>query len=92
MEIMKNKAYAFCVLVLFLICLAFCSKIETEYTKECIVKNVQADKILIEDKTGSLWEFEGTNFSTGDKVRVTFNNNHTDTIKDDKIKKIEKNT
>lgn len=69
--------------------LCVCSYLETTYTREAKVIKVSEDEIiLVEDTTGNLWEFYGSDLSVGDKIRLIMDDRHTTDIHDDVIKDI----
>ena len=72
----------------FSLALCFCSKVETTYNREATVTNVSNEIVTVIDESGNEWNFVGNNFSTGDKVKLVMDNNHTNTIKDDVIKNV----
>lgn len=89
--ILKKWMQALLMAVVFILILGLCSIIETTYTQKATVIEVENNIILMEDKSGHVWEFEASEFSVGDEVELVMNNNHTDLIlEDDKIKKIKK--
>lgn len=61
------------------------------YTAKATVIQVTKEEVKIKDDLGYLWNFYGNDFSVGDRVAVTFNDNGTDNIaKDDVIVKVKK--
>lgn len=90
----NSKAHDVIVLIIativFLSYLLFASVISSRYSKETIVRNVEGEIIVVEDKQGNLWEFRGEGFKERDKVKVIFDNNNTETIFDDEIIKAKK--
>lgn len=76
--------------IVFLSYLLFASVISSQYSKETVVRNVEGEIIVVEDKQGNLWEFRGEGFKERDKVKVVFDNNNTETIFDDEIIKAKK--
>ena len=76
--------------VVFLSYLLVASVISSRYSKETVVRNVEGEVIVVEDKQGNLWEFRGEGFKERDKVKVVFDNNNTETIFDDEIIKAKK--
>lgn len=59
------------------------------YTMDCVVVDVEAQNVVVEDTTGNVWEFYGNDYLIGDKISVTFYDNGTDNRKDDIIEKVE---
>ena len=69
-----------------IILIGFCGYIETHYTRQATVIEVNGDVITVEDNCGYLWDFEGDGFTVGDNVSIKMYNNTTDNIiKDDEI-------
>ena len=88
---LKEWIQGLLIAIIFILILNFCSIVETTYTQNATVIQVKNNIILIEDKKGYVWEFKASEFSVGDKVKLTMDNNHTDLIiNDDKIKQIKK--
>ena len=70
----------------FIILVSFCGYIETHYTRQATVIEVNGDVITVEDNCGYIWDFEGDGFTVGDNVSMKMYNNTTDNIiKDDEI-------
>jgi len=60
--------------------------IDSHYTREGFVSEVEGDVIIIEDKTGNLWEVESEQLEVGQSVKMKMFNGHThNTLKDDEI-------
>ena len=62
--------------------------IETTYTRNAVVVNVDDLEITAEDKQGNLWVFVADGYSINDDVTLIMNDNHTTKITDDKIIKV----
>ena len=62
--------------------------IETTYTRNAIVINVDNLEVTVEDKQGNLWVFIADGYSINDDVTLIMNDNHTTKITDDKIIKV----
>lgn len=62
--------------------------IETTYTRNAVVVNVDNLEVTAEDKQGNLWVFIADGYSINDNVTLVMNDNHTTKITDDKIIKI----
>ena len=68
---------------------AVAETIETYYSMDGVIINVNSDEISVEDSTGNIWTFFGKEYSINDEVRIIFFNNHTDNTRvDDKIIKV----
>ena len=78
---------------MFILPVGLAGRWEAQYTNDAIIKNVSGDEIVVEDTNGMLWTFEGTGFEIGEKVVVTWDDNHTDNRReDDKIIKVKHHT
>ena len=72
-----------------IIALSIVGTYETHYTMNGVVVASIGDEILVEDNTGNQWTFTGDGYIMGDKVRLTFFTNGTDSNrKDDEIVKV----
>ena len=70
----------------FVFMTVFVKAYETHYSMNAIVIGVENDKVLIEDDTNNIWEFEGIDYKINDVVAVIFYTNGTDyTREDDEI-------
>ena len=79
--------------LLLLASLGICSYVEHNYTRKyCIVTDVTAQGIEVEDQGGELWFYETKEkFAVGDVVNLKMNDNCTSTyIYDDTIKSVKK--
>lgn len=66
--------------------------IETHYTREATVIEVNDNIVTVVDDTNNFWSFEGTKFNVNDKVTMTMDSMNTDlNIYDDEIINVEKN-
>ncbi len=82
----KDILFSLIFLGVFIILMGFCGYIETHYTRQATVIEVNGDVITVEDNCGYLWDFKGNGFTVGDNVSMKMYNNTTDSIiKDDKI-------
>lgn len=87
---MKNAIAGILVIILFFIIPGAAGYIDTHYTMTCKVVEISGKRVIVEDKTENVWEFFGDGFSEGDKIKVTFYNNTTDSTRmDDEIVKTE---
>ena len=87
-----NKPAARCQLEVFIILGFLCAFIwwglgEARcYKVNGVVKEVKGKEILVEDRTGRQWKYEGFRYNKKDKVVIKFDDNETDTERsDDKI-------
>ena len=58
---------------------------ETRYTREVTVIDVQGDVVKVMSDRGIVWTFEGEGFVEGQEITVVMDTQHTTKIKDDKI-------
>ena len=88
---LKKWIQSLLIIIIFILIFSFCSIIETTYTRKATIIQIKDNTILMKDENNYVWEFNTNEFSVGDEVKLTLDNNHTDLIiKDDKIKKIKK--
>lgn len=74
---------------LFVLPSGIVGNIETHYTLNGVVTEIKNDIVTIEDKNGNEWEFESSDFTIGQNVKMTMFNGCTDnTNRDDEIVKI----
>jgi hypothetical protein len=82
------------IVIVFIVLLGFCSKIESTYTRKARVCTIEDKTVLFIDETGNIWEWEleeGEEYRVNEKVKlVMFSNFTDDIIEDDEIKKIKK--
>lgn len=59
---------------------------ETHYTVDATVIKTYRNTITVEDKDHNIWDFYGTGFSVGNRVKLIINTSHTDLEKyDDEV-------
>ena len=79
------------IMITFVILPGIAGYIENHYTMTCVVDTINNDNVTVIDQTGNLWGFYGDGFNAGDRVKVTFYNNTTNSTRyDDEIIKVEK--
>ena len=59
--------------------------IETTYTRDVVVTDVDCIEVTVEDKQGHRWSFIGDEYKVGQEITVVMNDNHTSIITDDRI-------
>lgn len=65
--------------------------INSKYSMDGIIIEVNSNEILVEDITGNIWAFSGKDYRVDDVVRILFFNNYTDNTRlDDEIIKVTK--
>ena len=62
-----------------------CSWVNNHYTKDCIVVDVTDEVVTIQTEEGNYFEFYGDNYNQGEVLTVTFSDNDTVGVKDDKV-------
>lgn len=86
-----KKIRNFLFIIICILIFILCNYIEITYTRIATVQKIENDLITALDSCGNLWEFTGDNYIVGDKVRLTMDTNHTDSIiTDDQIKSVKK--
>ena len=58
---------------------------ESTYTRDVIVTDVDCIEVTVEDRQGHRWSFLGDEYKVGQEITVVMNDNHTSRITDDKI-------
>lgn len=83
----------FCLICLVLLVAISVKMFSCEYSRTAYVEQVGGGVVRFIDGHGNLWEWEeeeNESFHLGEKVKLTFHNNHTDEIvEDDIILKVE---
>lgn len=70
---------------------AIAETIDSRYSMDGIIIEVNSNEILAEDITGNIWVFSGDNYTVDDIVRISFFNSYTDNTRlDDEIIKVKK--
>ena len=59
--------------------------VETTYTRDVVVTDVDCIEVTVEDRQGHRWSFLGDEYKVGQEITVVMNDNHTSRITDDKI-------
>ena len=88
MKTIKNILGGAAVIIFFIALGAISGTIESTYTMTGEVVSVSGEDIIITDEKGEAWEFYGTGYSKGDKVKIRFFNNGTSRRGDDKVEKV----
>lgn len=88
-----RKAITTTIITIIMLTLFYVSAwIETHYTREATVIEVNDNIVTVVDNTNNFWSFEGTEFNVNDKVTMTMDSMNTDlNIYDDEIINVEKN-
>lgn len=60
---------------------------ESTYTREAEVISIKGDTIMVKDKSGHIWEYNGS-ATVGDRITLVMYDNHTSNIDDDVVKGI----
>lgn len=95
MEGLKEKVFGvFIVLLVFVVCSGIVGYIETHYNRQGVVVevNIEAQEVVVLDKTYNEWVFYGKGYEVGDTVTMLMFTNYTDNIiNDDTIEKVKVN-
>lgn len=87
----KDNITMFFLAVFFIAIGIVTGTIESHYSIEGSIIEVSADETLIKDTTGNLWTIFENDYTVGETVKITFDNNKTDNTRvDDYILKVEK--
>ena len=76
------------ILTVILLFIGFIGHIETHYTREVVVVDIQGQEVTVEDKQGNLWSFKGTDYKIDQELVIVMYDNHTGTKYDDEIVKV----
>lgn len=82
---MKRFLLNLLVVVCLLGCVGIANTIESTYTRNGVVISVKDNIVMVEDRSGFLWELETDELKEGQEVVLKMNDNHTDIITDDVI-------
>lgn len=75
--------------VVFFVIPGIAGYIENHYWRDAQVVEIENENVVMEDRIGHIWVFEGDGFEVGDNVKMYMFNNYTDSIiTDDEIIKI----
>ena len=74
--------------VLAILFIGFVGKMETHYTRDGFVAEVNEGITTIEDYTGNLWDIESTEFQIGDNVSLLLIDNGTQELQDDVVEDV----
>jgi len=70
--------------IIFVASLAICSYVESHYSIEGTVYQVEDNIVTFEDKTGNLWDaITDEDLTEGQEVKICFYSNHTDNTRFD---------
>lgn len=90
-NLVKTTFQALFIFSIFFIAPGIAGNIETHYNRIGIVTATDNMRVVVEDSTGNIWEFEGDDFAKGDKVIMKMFTNYTDdNIHDDEIEAVQK--
>lgn len=76
------------ILIVILLFIGFIGHIETHYTRDVVVVEVQGQEVAVEDRQGNLWCFKGTDYKIDQELVIVMYDNHTGTMYDDEIVKV----
>lgn len=73
------------IIIIAIMLYALVSYIDTHYTREAIVTNVEQSLVTATDDDGNMWQFKATNMYEGECIKMTMHNNHTIMNYDDEV-------
>jgi len=76
--------------LMFFLCTGIVGTIQNTYKYTGHIITCFGNRLVIEDTTGNIWEYECEGYRSNDKVSILFFNSFTDNRKDDVIMKIKK--
>lgn len=82
-----NTLRVIAIVIVFAILVAIVGYVECHYTQDATITALEEDgEVVLVDARGEEWSFSGDSYEVGQKVKVTFYTNHTDSyIYDDTI-------
>lgn len=84
----KTLQFIICVLI-FVLLFCFCSIVETTYTRDVTIIQVDDSLVIAKDLDDQVWRFYGHGYFIGQEVTLVMNTNHTNSnIKDDLIEQV----
>ena len=90
-EKIENIVISILLIGFFILIVETLGYIETHYTREATIIEINEDEIIVEDLIHHHWTFCGNGYEVGDRIKMTVFNNYTDlNIYDDEIKKVKK--
>ena len=78
----------FIILAVMIIILFGVMYIESHYTKEAIVTNIEQDTVTVQDTEGNEWQFIASEYELGQNLTLVMFTNNTDSRADDIIQKV----
>lgn len=82
---MKHRVKVIAIVIVIIIMYALVSYIDTHYTREAIVTNVEQSLVTATDDDGNMWQFKATDMCEGECIKMTMHNNHTIMNYDDEV-------
>ena len=73
------------IVVAIIMVLSVVGMLETTYTRDVVVTDVDCIEVTVEDRQGHRWSFYGDDYTVGQEITVVMNDNHTSIITDDRI-------
>lgn len=73
------------IVVAIIMVLSVVGMLETTYTRDVVVTDVDCIEVTVEDRQGHHWSFYGDDYTVGQEITVVMNDNHTSIITDDRI-------
>lgn len=71
--------------VVAIVVIGLMGMIESTYTREVTVVEVDCIEVTVEDRQGHHWSFYGDDYTVGQEIVVVMNDQHTSSIYDDTI-------
>lgn len=82
---MKHRVKVIAIVVMMIVMYAIASYIDTHYTREAIVTNVEQSLVTAIDDDDNVWQFKATDIHKGQHIKMIMDNNHTIMNDDDKV-------
>ena len=71
--------------VAIIMVLSVVGMLESTYTRDVVVTDVDCIEVTVEDRQGHHWSFYGDDYTVGQEITVVMNDQHTSSIYDDTI-------
>lgn len=72
-----KKFYSYLFILIAILTLCICGRIENYYNRKAVVIKVNQDLVTVKDLSGYIWEFEGSDYREGDNLTLRMFNNYT---------------
>ena len=84
-KMMKHRVKVIAIVVVMIVMYAIASYIDTHYTRQAIVTNVEQSLVTATDDDGNVWQFKATDMYEGEHIKMIMDNNHTIMNYDDEV-------